>query len=316
MCSEFGKIHGDLQRSEVPPGDTEPPGRCVESCRCGQVRTAGRWLDSSHTSWKPQPTNCSIGDGSHWEIMSIFFWVIFVVVHVSTLWAWHILRYISTAFLRLDSWSLDDTTPVWSCQQVVSRAWEVEKPWLKDEVFGSLDVVFGVFRVGVTINVARSRSAMEIKKTYWTIPAIIYPHLILHKVAHEKKNTKSTRKIGRIPSSLWTSLESRVTWNSRVLLNPFCSELRKKTRTPPTESIGGRVPKETTWCFVVDWGPSHGHHGCDTSFWKPLGPKGSRDVMSRVVNVPVERRWFGCGLVSSPCWNLGIGLLLLIGCCW
>lgn len=87
-----------------------------------------------------------------------------------------------------------------------------------------------------------------------------------------EKTTKNARKIGRIPLSLWTSLESRVTWNSRVVLNPFPSELKKNTH--PTESIGGRVPKETTWCFVVDWGQSHGHHGCDTSFWKPLGPKG------------------------------------------
>ena len=132
-------------------------------------------------------------DGSQWEIMFVFFLAIFfvVVVHVSALRAWHILRYISTAFLRLDSWSLDDTTPVWSCQQVVSRAWEVEKPWLKDEVFGSLDVVFSV---GAT-NVARSRFAMEIKLTYWTIPAIIYPHLIFHKVAHEKKAQKMQEKM-------------------------------------------------------------------------------------------------------------------------
>lgn len=211
------KSHGDLQAFRGAPWRYGTTGSL-----CGEL-SLWSGAHGREMSWKPQPTNCSIGmapnERSCLLFLGHFFCHVYIILFMFPLCGRSTLCDTSARHFCdcWDSWSPGDTTPVWSCQQVVSRAWEVEKPWLKDEVFGSLDVVFSV---GAT-NVAPSRFVMEIKLTYWTIPATIYPHLIFHKVAHEKNSTKNTRIIGRIPSSLWTSSESLVTWISRVVLSPF-----------------------------------------------------------------------------------------------
>lgn len=226
--------------------------RVVAVVRC--ARQGDDLIPATHLG-NPNPPIVQLG----WQPMRdhvCFFFVIFVVVHVSALWAWHILWYISTFFFCdcWDSWSLDDTTPVWSCEQVVSRAWEVEKPWLKDEVFGSLDVVFGVFSVGAT-NVARSRFAMEIKLTYCTIPAIIYPDYPTLDFPQGCTWEKKHKKCKKNWKNIFIPLNVLRKWGHMKFPScsqPFLFGMKKNTHTQQNLSVAGSPKKPPGVLLLIE----------------------------------------------------------------
>ncbi|CAK9031728.1 unnamed protein product [Durusdinium trenchii] len=55
-----GEPPKNAQPPAIPPGDTEPPGRCVETCRCGQVVSRAWEVEKP---WLKDEVTCGFTDG-------------------------------------------------------------------------------------------------------------------------------------------------------------------------------------------------------------------------------------------------------------